>query len=192
MPSTPVAFFELDLVMKISMLSEVTGLKSKAVGAGMWSVIFWMLGWFNMSSGIGTDDMSWAAFTKNSFRVLATEIWFDMILSLHCSEQVATETSVITVCYRVLHAWKCIFYTLIFPLSKLQWIGDSKEFLSEMVQNKYFESCRCAWCQCCMPVFIQFLHVFVFRDSRSLKGQVKNTAESLCLTIFTCSYYSGR
>ena len=39
MPSTPVAFFELDLVMKVSMLSEVTGLKSKAVGAGMWSVI---------------------------------------------------------------------------------------------------------------------------------------------------------
>ena len=35
-----------------------------------------------MSSGIGTDDISWAAFTKNSFRVRATEIWFDMILSL--------------------------------------------------------------------------------------------------------------
>ena len=52
------AFLELDLEMKVSMLSEVTGLKSKAVGAGMWSVIFWMLGWFNMSSGIGTDDMS--------------------------------------------------------------------------------------------------------------------------------------
>ena len=33
-----------------------------------------------MSSGIGTD-MYWAAFTKNSSRVLATEIWFDMILS---------------------------------------------------------------------------------------------------------------
>ena len=81
MPSTPVAFFELHLEIKVSMLSDVTGLKSKAVGAGMWSVIFWMLGWFTMSSGIGTDDMSWAAFTKNSFRVLATEIWFDMILS---------------------------------------------------------------------------------------------------------------
>ena len=63
------------------MLSEVTGLKSKPVGAGMSDVIFWMLGWFNMSSGIGTDDMSWAAFVKNSFRVFATEIWFDMILS---------------------------------------------------------------------------------------------------------------
>ena len=25
--------------------------------------------------------MSWAAFTKNSFRVLATETWFDMLLS---------------------------------------------------------------------------------------------------------------
>ena len=25
--------------------------------------------------------MSWAAYTKKSFRVLATEIWFDMILS---------------------------------------------------------------------------------------------------------------
>ena len=36
-----------------------------------------------MSSGIGTDDMSWAAFTNNSFRVLATEIWFDMILSFY-------------------------------------------------------------------------------------------------------------
>ena len=47
MPSTPVAFFELDLVMNVFMISEVTGLKSKAVGAGMWSVIFWMLGWFN-------------------------------------------------------------------------------------------------------------------------------------------------
>ena len=34
-----------------------------------------------MSSGIGTDDISWAAFTKNSFRVLATEFWFDTILS---------------------------------------------------------------------------------------------------------------
>ena len=34
-----------------------------------------------MSSEIGTDDMSWAAFTKNSLRVLATEIWFGMILS---------------------------------------------------------------------------------------------------------------
>ena len=67
--------------MKVYMISEVTGLKSKAVGAGMWAVIFLMLGWFNMSSGIGTDDMFWAAFTKNSFRVLATEIWFDMILS---------------------------------------------------------------------------------------------------------------
>ena len=63
------------------MLPEVTGLKSKAVGAGMWAVTFWVLGWFNMSSVIGTDDMSWAAFTKNSFRILATEIWFDMILS---------------------------------------------------------------------------------------------------------------
>ena len=88
MPSTPVAFFELDLVMNVFMISEVTGLKSKAVGAGMWAVIFWMLGWFNMSSGIGTDDMSWAAFTKNSFRVLATEIWFDMILSF--SESIIT------------------------------------------------------------------------------------------------------
>ena len=48
-------------MMKVSMLSEVTGLKSKAVGAVMWSVIFW---WFNMSSGIGTDDMFWAAFNK--------------------------------------------------------------------------------------------------------------------------------
>ena len=70
------------------MLSEVTGLKSKAVGAGMWAVLFWMLGWFNMSSGIGTDDMSLAAFTENSFRVLATEIWFDMILSF--SESIIT------------------------------------------------------------------------------------------------------
>ena len=34
-----------------------------------------------MTSGIGTDDMSWGAFKKNSFKVLATEIWFDMILS---------------------------------------------------------------------------------------------------------------
>ena len=51
MPSTLVAFLELDLDMKVSMLSEVTGLKSKAVGAGMWAVICWMLGWFNMSSG---------------------------------------------------------------------------------------------------------------------------------------------
>ena len=34
-----------------------------------------------MSSGIDTDDMSCAAFTNNSFIVLATEIWFDMILS---------------------------------------------------------------------------------------------------------------
>ena len=41
-----------------------------------------------MSSGIGTDDMSWAAFTKNSFRVLATEIWFVMILSF--SESIIT------------------------------------------------------------------------------------------------------
>ena len=41
-----------------------------------------------MFSGIGTDDMSWAAFTKNSFRVLATEIWFDMILSF--SESIIT------------------------------------------------------------------------------------------------------
>ena len=70
------------------MLSEVTGLKSKAVGAGMWDVVFGMMGWFNMSSRIGTDDMSWAAFTKNSFRVLATEIWFDMILSF--SESIIT------------------------------------------------------------------------------------------------------
>ena len=48
----------------------------------------WMRGWFNMSSGIGTYDMSWAAFTKNSFRVLATDIWFDMILSF--SESIIT------------------------------------------------------------------------------------------------------
>ena len=41
-----------------------------------------------MSSGIGTDDMSRSAFTKNSFRVLATEIWFDMILSF--SESIIT------------------------------------------------------------------------------------------------------
>ena len=64
MASTPVAFLDLDIDMKVSVLSEVTGLKSKAVVAGLWSVIFWMLGWFNMSFGIGTDDMSWAAFTK--------------------------------------------------------------------------------------------------------------------------------
>ena len=51
MPSTPVAFLEFDLEIKVSMLSEVTGLKSKAVGAGMCAVIIWMLGWFNMSSG---------------------------------------------------------------------------------------------------------------------------------------------
>ena len=57
MPSTPVAFLEFDLEMKVSMLSEVTGLKSKAVGAEMWAVIFWMLRWFNMASGIGTDDV---------------------------------------------------------------------------------------------------------------------------------------
>ena len=61
------------------MLSEVTGLKSKAVGAGMWAVLFWMLGWFNMSL---------AALTENSFRVLATQIWFDMILSF--SESIIT------------------------------------------------------------------------------------------------------
>ena len=77
-------------MMKVYMISEVTGLKSKAVGAGMWSVIVWMLGWFNMSSGISTDDMSWAAFTKNSFRVLATESWFDMILSF--SESIITRS----------------------------------------------------------------------------------------------------
>ena len=41
-----------------------------------------------MSSGIGTDDMSWAAFTKNSFRVLATVILFDMIQSF--SESIIT------------------------------------------------------------------------------------------------------
>ena len=35
MPSTPVAFLGLDLEMKVSMLSEVTGVKSKPVGAGM-------------------------------------------------------------------------------------------------------------------------------------------------------------
>ena len=73
------AFLEFDLKMKVFILSKVTELKSKAVGAGMWAVIFCMVGWFNMSSGIGTYDMSWAAFTKNSFRVLATEIWFGMI-----------------------------------------------------------------------------------------------------------------
>ena len=44
MPSTPVAFLGLDLEMKVYMLSEVTGLKSKPVGAGMWAVIFLMLG----------------------------------------------------------------------------------------------------------------------------------------------------
>ena len=43
MPSTPVAFLGLDLEMKVYMLSEVTGLKSKPVGAAMWAVIFWML-----------------------------------------------------------------------------------------------------------------------------------------------------
>ena len=88
MPSTPGAFRALDLEMKVSMLSQVKGLKSKAVGTGMWSVIFWMLGWFNMSSGIGTDVMSWPAFTKNSLRVFATEIWFDMLLSF--SESIIT------------------------------------------------------------------------------------------------------
>ena len=45
MPSTPVAFLGLDLEMKVYyMLSEVTGLNSKPVGAGMWAVIFLMLG----------------------------------------------------------------------------------------------------------------------------------------------------
>ena len=41
---TPVAFLGLDLEMKVYMLSEVTGLKSKPVGAGMWAVILLMLG----------------------------------------------------------------------------------------------------------------------------------------------------
>ena len=40
MLSTPVAFLGLDLEMKVYTLSEVTGLKSKPVGAGMWAVIF--------------------------------------------------------------------------------------------------------------------------------------------------------
>ena len=44
MPSTPVAFLGIDLEMKVYMLSEVTGLKSKPVGAGMWAVIVLMLG----------------------------------------------------------------------------------------------------------------------------------------------------
>ena len=92
MPSTPVAFLGFDLEMKVSMLSEVTGLNLKAVGAGMWAVIFLMLRWFNMSSGIGriigTDDTSWVVFTKNSSRVIETMIWFDMILSF--SESIIT------------------------------------------------------------------------------------------------------
>jgi len=33
-------FLGLDLEMKVYMLSEVTRLKSKPVGAGMWAVIF--------------------------------------------------------------------------------------------------------------------------------------------------------
>ena len=35
--------------------------------------------------------MSWAAFTKNSFTVLATEIWFDMII-LSFSESIITRS----------------------------------------------------------------------------------------------------
>ena len=48
MPYTPVAFLEFNLEMKVPMLSKVTGLKSKALGAGRWAVIFWMLGLFNV------------------------------------------------------------------------------------------------------------------------------------------------
>ena len=48
--------------MKVSIFSGVTGLKSKAVGAGMWGVIVCMLGWINVSSEIGSVALSWATF----------------------------------------------------------------------------------------------------------------------------------
>ena len=42
-PSTPVAFLEFDLEMKVSILSGVMALLSKERGAEMWAVIVWML-----------------------------------------------------------------------------------------------------------------------------------------------------
>ena len=49
MRSTQEVFLEFDLEMRVLMLSGVTGLESKALGAGMWTVIVWMLGWFTLS-----------------------------------------------------------------------------------------------------------------------------------------------
>ena len=49
MRSTQEVFLEFDLEMRVLMLSGVTGLESKVIEAGMWTVIVWMLGWFTLS-----------------------------------------------------------------------------------------------------------------------------------------------
>ena len=72
-PSTPVAFLELDLPIKACMLTAVVGLKLKT-GQTTVSVIVLTVGCVSMSFGVSLVPMSFATFTYKSFRMPATEV----------------------------------------------------------------------------------------------------------------------
>ena len=84
MPSSPVAFLELELEMKVCNTRCVYTLciLSGVMGVGTCVVIIWMLGWFAISSGVSLVPISQATFTEKSFRIIPeTEVWSDIILS---------------------------------------------------------------------------------------------------------------